>query len=49
MGIYKRVMNYQTPIFYPWAWAFILGAALGVGYVIGVALEIRRCMVGGLL
>lgn len=47
MDIYKRIMNYRTPIFYPWGWAFILGAALGVGYVIGVALEIRRCMLGG--
>lgn len=43
MGIYKRIANIQTPLFYPWGWAFVLGAVLGVGYAIGVAIELRRC------
>lgn len=43
MGIYKRLMIFRTPFFYPWGWAFVLGAALGVGYAIGVAIELRRC------
>lgn len=47
MGIYKRIASLHTPFLYPWGWAFILGAALGVGYAVGVALEIRCCMLGG--
>ena len=43
MGIYKRIANIQTPLLYPWGWAFVLGAVLGVGYAIGVAIELRRC------
>ena len=43
MGIYKRITNFQTPLLYPWGWAFVLGAALGIGYAIGVAIELRRC------
>lgn len=30
-------------VYRAWAFAFVLGAALGVGYVIGVAIELRRC------
>lgn len=43
MGIYKRLMNFRTPFFYPLGWAFLIGAALGIGYAIGVMLELRRC------
>lgn len=43
MNIYTWFMNLRTPYLYPWGWAFVLGAALGVGYVIGVAIELRRC------
>lgn len=43
MGIYKRLTNIRTPILYPLGWAFVIGAALGIGYAIGVMLELRRC------
>ena len=43
MGIYKRLTKIRTPLLYPMGWAVVIGAALGVGYAIGVALELRRC------
>ena len=43
MGIYKRLTNIRTPLLYPWGWAFLIGVALGIGYAIGVAIELRRC------
>ena len=43
MEIYKRIASFRTPFLYPRGWAFVLGAALGVGYAIGVAIELRRC------
>ena len=43
MEIYKRLMNFRTPFFYPWGWAFLIGVALGIGYAIGMAIELRRC------
>lgn len=46
MGIYKRLTNIRTPLLYPWGWAFVTGVALGVGYAIGVAIELRRCAAG---
>lgn len=41
--IYKRIASFRTPFLYPWGWAFVLGAALGIGYAISVAIELRRC------
>ena len=46
MGIYKRLMIFRTPFLYPWGWAFLIGVALGIGYAIGVAIELRRCTGG---
>ena len=43
MGIYKRIASFRTPFLYPWGWAFVIGAALGIGYAIGMAIELRRC------
>ncbi len=46
MGIYKRIANFRAPFLYPWGWAFLIGVALGIGYAIGVAIELRRCTGG---
>lgn len=43
MNIYTRFMNLRTPYLYPWGWAFVIGGAFGIGYAIGVAIELRRC------
>ena len=42
MGVYKRIASFRTPFLYPWGWAFVLG----IGYAIGVAIELRRCTGG---
>lgn len=39
----ERIASFRTPLLYPWGWAFVIGTALGVGYAIGVGIELRRC------
>lgn len=46
MNLYKHIMNIRMSFLYPLGWAFVLGTALGAGYVIGVAIELRRCVAG---